>query len=207
MPVDHLHLTVGPERCLLREVLHDRILEEHARLAPESYEGLVEEMVRCQDSKVLDASSGGSISIARSGRMNMKNTRPREEGMPPHDATDILFLLMDRAHQRDLPAPGSRRETNYRTIVVNTVTACEKFGLSIPMDCATIAIALSRAGLAEDLSPISIDNAPATLNRLNSTSGGRAEPRLIPETLDADFRRATRNVRSREVEIDALCVA
>ena len=144
---NYLQMQKGGARSAAAEALHDLRLCEFAAVSQKGYDQLASEMVRVREDKVFSPADRSTLHGVNADRPVMEGLIPRKGSMPPHDASDLIFLVTDRCWQRNEPAPNSAREGLYRTIVTKVLAACEKAGLPVPENNPVIGVAIERAGM------------------------------------------------------------
>lgn len=151
---NHLHVIASRQRSAVAEVIHDKTLRDFANVKQPAYDAFVEDLVRCRETDCFAPADRSTVRVLGTGRMAMVNPIRRADGMPKHDASDVLYVLLDKCWEREPAKPDSARARLYREITQRVFDACTRHGLPIPENNPVVGIAIERAGIDPSTVPL-----------------------------------------------------
>lgn len=171
---NHLQVVSSHQRSAVAEIVHDKVLRDHAKIPQQGYDALIDDLVRCRDTHCFSPADRSGLRILNTGRLLMVNPIPRSEGMPKHDASDVLYSVLDRCWNRAAAKPDSERDRLYRDITKKVFSACVRYGLPIPENNPIVGMAMERGGIDPTTVPL-VETEEATIAFVANTLRGRIE--------------------------------
>jgi len=151
---NHLNIIPSRQRSAVAEVVHDGVLREYSRVPQRGYDALIEDLVRSRETHCFAPADRSVLRILNTGRVMPVNPVPRTEGMPKHDASDVLFAVLDKCWNRDPAKPQSERDRLYRDVTQKVFSACVRCGLPIPENNPIVGMAIERGGIDPSTIPM-----------------------------------------------------